>query len=38
MSPETLSVLGLSSEPFTKEIDDADLWLPPRAPIMKNST
>lgn len=29
MSPETLSVFGLSAEPFTKEIDDADLWLPP---------
>jgi general secretion pathway protein A len=29
MSPETLSVFGLSSEPFTKEIDDAELWLPP---------
>ena len=29
MSPETLSVFGLSAEPFSKEIDDADLWLPP---------
>lgn len=29
MSPETLSIFGLSSEPFSKEIDDADLWLPP---------
>ena len=29
MSPEILSVFGLSAEPFTKEIDDADLWLPP---------
>lgn len=29
MNPETLSVFGLSAEPFTKEIDDADLWLPP---------
>ncbi len=29
MSPETLAVFGLSAEPFSKEIDDADLWLPP---------
>lgn len=29
MSPETLSLFGLSAEPFSKEIDDADLWLPP---------
>jgi type II secretory pathway predicted ATPase ExeA len=29
MSPETLSLFGLSTEPFSKEIDDADLWLPP---------
>jgi general secretion pathway protein A len=29
MSPETLSFFGLSLEPFSKEIDDADLWLPP---------
>ena len=29
MSPETLATFGLSTEPFTKEIDDADLWLPP---------
>jgi general secretion pathway protein A len=29
MSPETLGLFGLSAEPFSKEIDDADLWLPP---------
>jgi type II secretory pathway predicted ATPase ExeA len=29
MSPETLSLFGLSADPFSKEIDDADLWLPP---------
>jgi len=29
MSPDTLSLFGLSAEPFSKEIDDADLWLPP---------
>jgi len=29
MSPETLSLFGLSAEPFSKEIEDADLWLPP---------
>jgi type II secretory pathway predicted ATPase ExeA len=29
MTPETLAVFGLSSDPFSKEIDDADLWLPP---------
>lgn len=29
MSPDALAVFGLSSEPFSKEIDDADLWLPP---------
>lgn len=29
MSPETLAHFGLNQEPFSKEIDDADLWLPP---------
>ncbi len=29
MSAEIFSVFGLSVEPFSKEIDDADLWLPP---------
>lgn len=29
MSAEIFSVFGLSAEPFSKEIDDADLWLPP---------
>jgi len=29
MSPEALAHFGLTQEPFTKEIDDADLWLPP---------
>jgi type II secretory pathway predicted ATPase ExeA len=29
MSPEMLAHLGLTQEPFSKEIDDADLWLPP---------
>ncbi len=29
MNADTLSLFGLSAEPFTKEIDDADLWLPP---------
>ena len=29
MTPELLSLFGLSAEPFSKEIDDADLWLPP---------
>jgi general secretion pathway protein A len=29
MSPETLAHFGLTLEPFSKEIDDADLWLPP---------
>ena len=29
MSPEALSVFGLSAEPFSKEIEDAHLWLPP---------
>jgi len=29
MSPDALAVFGLSCEPFSKEIDDADLWLPP---------
>ncbi|MBV9918940.1 MAG: AAA family ATPase [Solirubrobacterales bacterium] len=29
MTPEALATYGLSAEPFTKEIDDADLWLPP---------
>ena len=29
MSPDALSAFGLSAEPFSKEIDDADLWLPP---------
>jgi type II secretory pathway predicted ATPase ExeA len=34
MSPEILSVFGLSAEPFTKEIDDADLWLPPSKQVL----
>jgi type II secretory pathway predicted ATPase ExeA len=29
VSAEIFSVFGLSVEPFSKEIDDADLWLPP---------
>ncbi len=29
MSPDTLSLFGLSAEPFSKEIDGADLCLPP---------
>jgi general secretion pathway protein A len=29
MSPDVLGSFGLSAEPFSKEIDDADLWLPP---------
>lgn len=29
MSPDVLGLFGLSAEPFSKEIDDADLWLPP---------
>ena len=34
MSPETLSLFGLSAEPFSKEIDDADLWLPPSKQVL----
>lgn len=29
MSADFLSTFGLSADPFSKEIDDADLWLPP---------
>lgn len=29
MTADYCSVFGLSAEPFSKEIDDADLWLPP---------
>jgi type II secretory pathway predicted ATPase ExeA len=29
VSAEIFAVFGLSAEPFSKEIDDADLWLPP---------
>jgi len=29
MNTDTLAHLGLSLEPFSKEIDDGDLWLPP---------
>jgi len=29
MSTDALGLFGLSAEPFSKEIDDADLWLPP---------
>lgn len=29
MSADFLSAYSLSAEPFSKEIDDADLWLPP---------
>lgn len=29
MSPEMLAHFGLTAEPFSKEIDDGDLWLPP---------
>ncbi len=29
MSADVLTHFGLSAEPFSKEVDDADLWLPP---------
>jgi general secretion pathway protein A len=29
MTSDVLAHFGLSAEPFSKEIDDADLWLPP---------
>lgn len=29
MSPDLLGSFGLSAEPFSKEIDDHELWLPP---------
>jgi type II secretory pathway predicted ATPase ExeA len=29
VTADYVSVFGLSTEPFSKEIDDADLWLPP---------
>lgn len=29
MSPDLLGTFGLSAEPFSKEIDDHELWLPP---------
>jgi type II secretory pathway predicted ATPase ExeA len=29
MSADFCSVFGLSADPFSKEVDDADLWMPP---------
>lgn len=29
MSPEAFASFGLTADPFSKEIDDRDLWLPP---------
>ena len=29
MTPSYLAHFGLKNAPFTKEIDDAELWLPP---------
>lgn len=29
MSTDIRAAFGLSADPFSKEIDDADLWLPP---------